>query len=143
MIEHDPSHPIIDRPNEYRILSLRYDTGSEAGEPFIDLHLGRGTIVRKLRFWSPEEGFPEPTHGMMILDVRARQMDGLGVQVADVEASWGAITFWARDVVDLDTMEATNECNSRSKWAGFACKCITACECHTTMVGYSHANRLH
>lgn len=33
-------------------------------------------------------------------------MDGLGVRAADSEVSWGAITFWARDVVDLDTIEA-------------------------------------
>ena len=111
MVEQDLPHPIIERPHEYRILSMRYDTGLDEHESFLDLHLGRGVTVRKLRFWSPqslkiEEGVPEPTSGMTTLDVGSRQMDGLGVRVADSEVSWGAITFWARDVVGLDTIEA-------------------------------------
>jgi hypothetical protein len=70
-----------------------------------DLH--RDRIVRRLRFWSPqqlqvEEGFPRPTRGMAILDVRARRLDGLAVWVTDFEASSRKISFWARDVVDRD-----------------------------------------
>ncbi len=107
----DPNHAIIDRPFEYRILSMRYSTRRDGQEPFLDLEVCRGEVIRRLRFWSPQEleiekGFPEPTGGMVILDVRSRQMEGLGVRVSDIEASWGSITFWARDVVDLDTIEA-------------------------------------
>jgi hypothetical protein len=69
-------------------------------------------MVRRLWFWSPqqlqiEEGFPRPTHGMAILDVRARGLDGLAVWVTDFEASRGQINFWAREVIDRDSLEAS------------------------------------
>lgn len=106
-MERDPQHPILDRPHEYRILDLWYHMGSNGEQPFIDLNLGRGDTVRRLRFLSPrdleiEKGFPAPTNGMEILDVRARQLEDVGVRVGDFEASFGSITFWAREVVDLD-----------------------------------------
>ena len=108
----DPPHPIIDRPHEYSIADLRYHVGLDGAEPFIDLILQRKDAVRRLRFLSPrqliiEDGFPEPTSGMEILDVSRRQLGDLRVRVGDCEASHGAITFWARDVVDLDTLEAS------------------------------------
>ncbi|MFT7676387.1 MAG: hypothetical protein ACI8QC_000358 [Planctomycetota bacterium] len=108
---YDPPHPIIDHPHEYRIIDMRYYVCSGDDEPFLDLFLRRENTVRKLRFWSPqnlevEKGFPQPTSGMQILDVSKRQLDGLNVQVADFEASWGSITFMAREVIDLDTIEA-------------------------------------
>lgn len=106
----DPEHPIIDRPFEYRILDFRYYAGEDSEEPFIDMTLARQSVVRRLRFWSPrdleiEKGFPVPTSGMEILDVRGRQMQGIGVRVGDFESNWGSVTFWAREVVDLDTIE--------------------------------------
>ena len=112
-MEGDPAHPIIDRPHEYSIAELRYHVGLDGTEPYVDLELHKGSVVRRLRFWSPqqfevEEGcFPHPTHGMMILDVRKRRLDGLGVWVSDFEGTRGSVTFWARDVVDLDTLEAS------------------------------------
>tara|TARA_R110002094_G_scaffold47008_3_gene58581 strand:+ start:882 stop:1220 length:339 start_codon:yes stop_codon:yes gene_type:complete len=112
-MEGDPVHPIIDRPHEYSISDLRYHVGLDGTEPYIDLALHKGPVVRRLRFWSPqqfavEEGcFPHPTHGMQILDVRSRKLEGLGVRVADFEGNHGAITFWAREVADLDTLEAS------------------------------------
>ena len=39
---------------------------------------------------------------MKILDISKRQWQDLGVAVLDFEASHGAITFWAKDVMDLD-----------------------------------------
>jgi len=39
------------------------------------------------------------------LDVRARQLEGIGVEVSDFENSTGSVTFLARAVVDLDTQE--------------------------------------
>lgn len=39
---------------------------------------------------------------MAILDVRSRGLDGLSVWVTDFEASWGKISFWAREVVNRD-----------------------------------------
>lgn len=103
----DPHHPIIERPWEFEIGDFRYFSGRDGTEAFIDLILVNGPEVRRLRFWSPrdlaiERGFPLATHGMVILDVSARQLDGIRVHVADFEASEGSIEFWARDVIDLD-----------------------------------------
>ena len=107
----DSQHPIIDRPYEYDILAMHYQAAADEVEPFLDLTLGRGELVRRLRFFSPrdlkiEKGFPVATGGMEILDVSVRQMEGIGVLVGDFESSPGSITFWARKVVDLDTAEA-------------------------------------
>lgn len=105
----DPDHPIIERPFRYQIGALHYHVGLDGAEPYLDLDLHHGGVDRRLRFWSPrqlviEDGFPNPTHGMAILDVRGRRLDGLRVWVTDFEASWGKISFWARDVVDRDTL---------------------------------------
>ncbi len=110
-MDDDPHHPILDRPYEYEIADLRYHVGLDGSEPFLDLTLVLGPTSRRLRFWSPqnlaiEPGFPASTGGMVILDIRARQLDGLNVQVADWEASNGTITFFARDVVELHTNAA-------------------------------------
>ncbi len=112
MKSRDTNHPIIDRPWEYSICEFRYVVGSDDEEDFVDLDLTNGSVVRRLRFLSPqgleiESGvFPKPTGGMVILDVLERQMDGLGVQVNDFEGTHGAVKFWARDVIDRDTLGA-------------------------------------
>lgn len=104
-------HPIIDRPHEYDIAEFRYFVGLEGEASFIDLVLRRNDSVRRLRFLHPrdlqiEEGcFPAATRGMEIRDVRGHHLSDIGVQVADIEGSRGAITFWARDVIDLDDLE--------------------------------------
>ncbi|MCC7063385.1 MAG: hypothetical protein IT456_11310 [Planctomycetes bacterium] len=108
-MDRDPDHPIISKPWECSIGEFHYHVGLDGSEPFLDLSLHRGEVVRRLRFWSPqqlkiEDGFPSPTHGMAILDVGGRGLEGLRVRVVDFEASGGAVTFWARCVVDLDTM---------------------------------------
>ena len=109
-MQKDPAHPIIERPWLFSIAEFRYHVGLDGTEPFIDLILKRDSVTRRLRFWSPqdlqiEEGcFPAPTRGMEILDVSKRQLDGIRVHVTDFEATRGSITFWARDVVDLDSM---------------------------------------
>jgi hypothetical protein len=106
-MEPEPHHPIIERPYEYAIADLRYHMGVDGSEPFLDLTPVHGETTRRLRFLSPqnlqiEAGFPSPTGGMVILDIRGRQLDGLGVEVVDWEASKGTITFFAREVVDVD-----------------------------------------
>lgn len=106
-MERDPDHPIVERPSQYAVGALHYHVGLDGREPFLDLDLHRGKEVRRLRFWSPqqleiEDGFPRPTHGMTILDVRNRGLDGLTVWVTDFEGTSGSIRFWARDVVDRD-----------------------------------------
>jgi hypothetical protein len=108
-MERDPEHPIVERPWQHEIGTLHYHVGLDGSEPFLDLDLHRDGVVRRLRFWSPqqlqiEDGFPRATHGMVILDVRQRRLDGLGVWVTDFEASHGKISFWAREVVDRDNL---------------------------------------
>jgi hypothetical protein len=104
----DPDHPIIDRPFEYQIIEFCYHNDPDDSQnAFLDLTLRSGSTVRRLRFLQPqdleiEKGFPRPTRGMCILDVRHRQLDSVTVRVADFESSWGRVTFWAREVRDLD-----------------------------------------
>lgn len=108
-------HPIIDNPWEYDIIEFRYHVDPENWrESFIDIHLKKGDILRRLRFFSPqdlkiEQGFPHPTRGLCILDIRSRQLEGLGVEVADFEASHGSVTFIASEVVDLDMDVSENK----------------------------------
>ena len=110
-MEQDPEHPIIEKPWRYDIVSLHFHAGLDGTEPYIDLHLSLNADHRRLRFWSPqdielEKGFFYATRGMVILDVSGRGLDQLSVRVADFEGSTGAITFLARDVVDMDRAEA-------------------------------------
>jgi hypothetical protein len=104
----DPDHPIIDRPWEYEIVGLCYNRSLDCSDgSFIDLTLQKGPAVRRLRFYGPQrllidEGFPSSS-GLQILDVSRRQMEGLKVRVANFEPSGGCPTFWAQEVVDLDS----------------------------------------
>lgn len=104
----DPDHPIIDKPWEYHIVDFQYHFDEEAWDnSYIDMTLVKDATVRRLRFRSPrdlkiESGFPIPTGGMEIQDVRHRQMQGIGIRVGDFEASHGAVTFWTSEVEDLD-----------------------------------------
>ncbi len=100
----DPYHPIIDRPHEYEIVEFTYITAQNGGQPYIDLVLMKGERTRRLRFHGPQElqitkGFPNSS-GLVILDVSARQLDGLSVRVINREAHGGCPEFWAQDVVE-------------------------------------------
>lgn len=100
----DPEHPILPRAWEYEIIGIRLEREPYDGsEPFLDLRLRKGTERRLLRFWSPceleiERGGPCMTSGLVIRDIRARGLDGLGVMVSDFEASPGSVEFLARTV---------------------------------------------
>ena len=104
----DPDHPIIEKLWEYQIVDFHYHYDQEDWtKSYVDMSLAKSSITRRLRFWSPrglkiEHGFPMPTGGMEIQDVRHRQMQDIGVHVGDFEASSGAVTFWATDVEELD-----------------------------------------
>jgi hypothetical protein len=107
----DLDHSIIERPWEFDIDLVSYHNNPvDDRHSYVDLTLRREKIVRRLRFLGPrdfqiERGFPTPTRGMCILDVRHRQLEGMGVRVANFEASVGAITFWAREVIDLGALK--------------------------------------
>ena len=102
----DPPHPIIARPWEYEVVGLNFQQ-SDGPEPYLELTLQKGDVIRHLRFLSPqsleiEEGFPMRTGGLYIADVSARGLDRITIRVDDFEASPGALRFWARTVIDLD-----------------------------------------
>jgi hypothetical protein len=100
----DPDHGILPAAWAYEIVGLRLEKEPEDGlEPYLDLFLRKGTDRLGLRFWSPqdlevERGGPVMTHGLRILDLSARGLDGLGVRVTDGEGTIGAIRFVARAV---------------------------------------------
>lgn len=103
----DPNHPILADAWDYRIVGLCfYRTLDGSEESYLDLTVQKGAVVRRLRFFNPqdiriEEGFPQSC-GLSVIDVRARGMEGVRVQVTDFEAHGGGVRFWARDVTDLD-----------------------------------------
>jgi hypothetical protein len=106
--EDNPVHLIVDKPWQFDIVrfDLHHDPGDRRTD-YLDLWLRWGSEVRRLRFTQPssikiEPGFPQPTRGMIILDVRHWGWEDVGVWVADFEASHGSVTFYAKDVVALD-----------------------------------------
>jgi hypothetical protein len=113
--EGDPHHPLVERPWEYEIVGLAYHRDPDTWiDSYIDLVLQRGESRRHLRFLGPQdlridEGFPSSA-GLCILDVSRRQLDGIGVRVANFEASGGCPTFWARGVVELEAGDHTSPC---------------------------------
>jgi len=107
-----PLHPIIDKPHQFQILRVDYQIDpDDYRNSFIDLVLRRGQVTRRLRFLRPqnlkiEEGFPFlATSGLQVLDISHRQLDDLTVEVSDFEATPGAISFYAAEVIDLDKPE--------------------------------------
>lgn len=102
----DPDHDILDAPYSWELLEFIYrrDT-TDYRQSYIDIVFERFGEVRRLRFFAPQqlsipEGLPN-TFGMVILDVSARQLEGLGVRVANFEQSYGAPSFWAARVVKV------------------------------------------
>jgi hypothetical protein len=62
-MERDPDHPVLEQPWRYEIGALRYPVGLDGAEPYLDLDLHLDGVVRRLRFWLPqqlviEDGFP-------------------------------------------------------------------------------------
>jgi hypothetical protein len=103
-------HSILAHPHQYDICDFHYHVDNEDRSlSFIDLSLRKDLETVVLRFWQPinlkiETGFPEATGGMVFYDVSADQMENIGVEVADFEASWGAITFLAKRVERLSRL---------------------------------------
>jgi len=102
-------HPILDRPHEYDIGDFRYHVDRDVpSESFIEMTLWKNTDSVTLRFWQPinlkiEEGFPQPTRGMVFYDLAADGLEDIRVEVADFECSWGSLTFCARSVEKVVT----------------------------------------
>jgi len=105
--ERDPDHAILPDAWQFEIVGFNLVKEPVGGtEPFLDLTLRRGQERRVLRFWSPvdieiERGGPDMTHGLVIIDVRARGLERLGVEVDDFENSGRKVHFLARTVEDI------------------------------------------
>ena len=103
----DPEHPILPGAWQYQVTGLNFDLDpDDGGESRLDLKLRRQTTTRVFRFWSPsdleiERGGPQMTSGLVILDLSGRGLEDINVQVADFEASEGAVSFVARAVEEL------------------------------------------
>jgi hypothetical protein len=105
----DPDHPILDAPWDWELREFTFHSDPKDWmQSYIDLVLEREGVVRRLRFFAPRDlemsrGLPN-TFGMCILDVSSRQMEGITVRVANFEQSYGAPSFWAASVIDLDSV---------------------------------------
>jgi hypothetical protein len=105
--EDSRDHAIIDRPWEFEIRHFAYSSDPDRWlESYIDMTFVRGDSIRRLRFSAPQEleisnGFPVNTKGLQILDVSHRRMENIGIRVECFEMD-GVISFWAKDVMDLD-----------------------------------------
>ncbi len=100
-------HNIIDKPWEYRIIKFNYCSESEDWtEHTLEVWLKKENEIRKLRFIGPsqlkiEEGFPYPTRGMEIIDLSESQIENITISVIDVEATHGAVRFYAGHVEEI------------------------------------------
>jgi len=102
--QRDPDHPVLQQAWRHEVVGFTFDGLAE--EPYLDLVLRHSDtkVIRRLRFFSPTEiriSGPSMNWGIAIADVRARQLEGLGVEVYNFEGSEAPIEFSARDVVEL------------------------------------------
>ncbi len=108
-METDPPHAILKNAWPWRIVGFNYQLDAhDRRDSFIDLTLQKDYAIRHLRFFAPrnvqmEHDIARPSRGLRICDVSARQMDGLGVRVDDVEM-YPNVSFWAREILDLDAL---------------------------------------
>lgn len=100
----DPPHPILQEVWKHEVVGFQYV--GLADEPYLDLVLRHveTQVVRSLRFFSPTQVRIRDSGmnwGLAIDDIRARQMQGIGVRVYNFEADEGPVELLARDVVEL------------------------------------------
>lgn len=109
----DPHHAIFPQPWKWQLAEFTYRTNADDWRlSYIDLVLVLGNARLRLRFFAPQDleicqGLPSSS-GLCILDVSARQLDGLKVRVACFEQNYGTPTFWAASVVELHDNEDAN-----------------------------------
>jgi hypothetical protein len=103
----DPYHPILPEPWRWELMEFTFQRDlADWRASYIDMTFERDGVVRRLRFIAPQNlemsaGLPN-SFGMCILDVSGRHLEELGVRVSNFEQSYGAPSFWAARVVDLD-----------------------------------------
>lgn len=100
----DPDHPVLQEAWKHEVVGFQYVGLAE--EPYLDLLLRHADTraIRRLRYFSPTQVRIRDTGmnwGLGIADIRARQLQGIGVEVYNFEADEGPVEFLARDVVEL------------------------------------------
>ena len=100
-------HSIIDRPWEYSLSEVCWGVVSD-GELYLDIVLTKGDSERRLRFARPQQvrielsgGYPQECGDMVIIDIRDRGWEGLGVEVAEGGASGSPVMLYAREVQEI------------------------------------------
>lgn len=103
--DNDPAHPVLPDSYLWELVEFTHRRDADGGlASSIDLVFARDGVTRRLRFRSPQmvqvDRGPPGTDGLFVLDVSARQLDGLRVRVVGAEeGSWPA--FWAADVAEV------------------------------------------
>lgn len=102
----DPLIPILDTPRDYDIVQLLWRIG-EVDEPFLDLTVSRARARKVLRFMGPrvlqvDKRFEQAPRGLEIRDISARRIGALSLYV---EGASGALSFWAKGVVERREQE--------------------------------------
>ena len=93
---------------QYRLTSFNYDCSSDNQEEHsIEIGFQLNNDVRKLCFEAPvrlkvEEGFPNITSRLEIIDVSSYQLENITVQVSDFELSEGGLCFYAKRVYEIE-----------------------------------------
>ena len=107
----DPHHSILETPWLWEITHIEWVAGSEDSSSNLNVTFTLNGALRTLCFVDPTDvrleigGRPPIQCGeMVILDVRGRQLDGLGVQVTEGGASGSPLHLYARTVKDLGSM---------------------------------------
>ena len=102
----DPDHPILPRPYLWELVEFSYHKdAADWLKSFIDMVFERDGQRRRLRFFGPQEleiskGLPNSC-GLRIVDVSARQLEGIRVRVRTFEPDWGIPEFWASSVIEV------------------------------------------
>ena len=107
--EGDPVHPILHEPWRWELLEFTYRRNrTDWHESYVDMVFYRDGKERRLRFFAPQDVELSrgtlSNSGLCILDVSARQLDGLRVRVISLEMSYGTPSFWAAEVIEIREM---------------------------------------
>jgi len=104
----DPDHPIL--PDAWKHEIVSFHSAGDGDERYVDVALRhRETkVVTCLRFLGVRDvSFSDApmSHGLEILDVRGRQLEGVAVQVSNFENAPDQVRLLARDVLKIDRTE--------------------------------------
>lgn len=100
----DPDHPILREAWKHEVIGFRWHRIGD--DPGVDLVLQHAEtkVLKRLRFVGAREVVFSDTGmnwGLEILDVSARQLEGVRVHVHNFETSPGPVELYARDVAEL------------------------------------------